>query len=299
MSKPHSGEYFGDWRNFWWNNDFLELIGKRFNLKDVRLALDVGCGVGHWGRTLYPLLNNNATLIGIDREEEWIKVAKNRANSGLKYQQASAEKIPLPDNHFDLVTCQTLLIHVKDPRHVISEMLRVLKPEGKLLLVEPNNQATSMVKGNHQLHQSIEDRLKIIKLQMICEVGKKALGLGFNSIGDQLPLILSELGLANITVYQTDKAFNVLPPYDIEDQRIMLEQTKNWAERNFWIWDKKETYTYFLAGGGNVEEFENLWAEVIKINVKLLDFIRNKRYVTAGGSICYIIFARKPLHLAQ
>lgn len=42
MSRLHSEEYLGDWRNFWWNNDFLELIGKRFALKDVKLALDVG-----------------------------------------------------------------------------------------------------------------------------------------------------------------------------------------------------------------------------------------------------------------
>ncbi|AVP87392.1 hypothetical protein phytr_4420 [Candidatus Phycorickettsia trachydisci] len=299
MPKPHSKEYFGEWRNFWWNRDFLELIGKRFNLKDVTLALDIGCGIGHWGRALYPLLSNNATLIGIDREEEWIKVAKDLAKGNLKYQQASAEKIPFPDNHFDLVTCQTVLIHVKDPKHVISEMLRVLKPEGKLLLIEPNNQATSMVRGNHQLNQSVEDRIKIIKLQMTCEAGKELMGLGFNSVGDQLPLILSNLDLRNITVYQTDKVFNVLPPYDTEDQRVMLEQTKNWAEKNFWIWDKEETYTYFLAGGGNGEEFENLWAEVTKTNEMLLDFIKQEKYAMVGGSICYIIFARKPLHLAQ
>jgi len=283
MPKPHSEEYFGDWRNFWWNNDFLELIGKRFGLEDVKLALDVGCGIGHWGRALYPLLSSNATLIGIDREEEWIKVAKNLATGNLKYQQASAEKIPFSDNHFDLVTCQTLLIHVKDPRYVISEMLRVLKPEDKLLLVEPNNQATSMVRGNHQLNQSIEDRLKIIKLQMTCEAGKKALGLGFNSVGDQLPLILSDLGLKNITVYQTDKAFHILPPYDTEDQKVMLEQTKVWAKKNFWIWDEKETREYFLAGGGSSKEFKELWLEVTKINERLLNFIEQKSMQQLGG----------------
>lgn len=268
-------------------------------MRDVKFALDVGCGFGHWGRAIYPLLKDDATLIGIDREEKWINAAKDLAKGNLKYQQAEAEKIPFPDNHFDLVTCQTVLIHVKDPKQVISEMLRVLKPGGKLLLVEPNNQATSMIRANHQLEQSIEDRLKLIKLQMICEAGKAALGLGFNSVGDQLPLILSELDLTNISVYQTDKTFNVLPPYDREDQRALLEQTKDWAERNFWIWDEKETYEYFLAGEGDLEEFKELWLEVTKSNQRLLKLIEQEKYATAGGSLCYIIFGRKPLHLEE
>ena len=46
----HSAEYFGDTRDYWWNADFLELMGKRLSLDRARDVLDVGCGVGHWGR---------------------------------------------------------------------------------------------------------------------------------------------------------------------------------------------------------------------------------------------------------
>jgi cyclopropane fatty-acyl-phospholipid synthase-like methyltransferase len=53
MSKmKHSEAYFGDERDFWWNRDFLELMAKRWDLKSVSSALDVGCGVGHWGQLL-------------------------------------------------------------------------------------------------------------------------------------------------------------------------------------------------------------------------------------------------------
>jgi 2-polyprenyl-3-methyl-5-hydroxy-6-metoxy-1,4-benzoquinol methylase len=50
--KPHSADYFGATRDFWWNHDFLELMSARWRLAAVRSVLDVGCGVGHWGRCL-------------------------------------------------------------------------------------------------------------------------------------------------------------------------------------------------------------------------------------------------------
>lgn len=39
---PHSGHYFGDQRDFWWNFDFLALITKRWDLPHYRALLDVG-----------------------------------------------------------------------------------------------------------------------------------------------------------------------------------------------------------------------------------------------------------------
>jgi hypothetical protein len=40
--KPHSAEYFGESRDFWWNQDFLELMAKRLQLAQVESVLDVG-----------------------------------------------------------------------------------------------------------------------------------------------------------------------------------------------------------------------------------------------------------------
>jgi cyclopropane fatty-acyl-phospholipid synthase-like methyltransferase len=43
----HSAEYFGETRDYWWNLDFLELMGRRLSLDRVQDVLDVGCGIGH------------------------------------------------------------------------------------------------------------------------------------------------------------------------------------------------------------------------------------------------------------
>lgn len=81
MRKQHSSEYFGDQRNHWWNADFLELMSKRLNLSKQYKVLDVGCGIGHWGQLIAPFLPSGSTLIGVDKEEKWIREAEKRAIS--------------------------------------------------------------------------------------------------------------------------------------------------------------------------------------------------------------------------
>ncbi len=146
----HSAEYFGDTRDYWWNADFLELMGRRLSLDRVRDMLDVGCGVGHWGQLLAGLLASDARIEGIDRDPLWVdKAAARAAARGLdgrcKYQVGVAEKLPFADASFDLVTCQTLLIHAHDPAAVIAEMARVARPGGLVLAAEPNNVASALI----------------------------------------------------------------------------------------------------------------------------------------------------------
>ncbi|MBS1984660.1 MAG: methyltransferase domain-containing protein, partial [Bdellovibrionales bacterium] len=140
----HSAEYFGASRDFWWNHDFLALMAQRLRLDQCTLALDVGCGIGHWGFTLARAVNPRAQWTGVDREPNWVRRAGERArDAGLaerfRFVEGTAQALPFHDASFDLVTCQTVLIHLPDPRVALREMQRVLRPGGRLLVVEPNN----------------------------------------------------------------------------------------------------------------------------------------------------------------
>ncbi|MFZ4429870.1 MAG: class I SAM-dependent methyltransferase [Phycisphaerales bacterium] len=119
-AKPHSAEFFNEMRDHWWHADFLELMAKRLALGEVRRVLDVGCGVGHWSRSLAPVLSPEATVVGIDREPRWVKEAgEAAARLGLQprftYRQGDAFALPFDDGVFDFVTCQTVLIHLSEP----------------------------------------------------------------------------------------------------------------------------------------------------------------------------------------
>src|SRR5208282_3017305 len=146
----HSAEHFGDTRDYWWHDDFIEMVAHNWRLEAARTVLDVGCGVGHWTRKLARVLPGTAQVIGVDREELWVAKAAQRAiTAGLserfQYRVALAESLPFDDETFDLVTCQTLLMHVPDAEHVLSEMFRVTRPGGLVLAAEPTNVAGPLV----------------------------------------------------------------------------------------------------------------------------------------------------------
>src|SRR5580704_13610072 len=251
----HSAEYFGDTRGYWWNSDFLELMGKRLSLDRVRDVLDVGCGVGHWGQLLANVLPSDARVQGVDRDPLWIEKAVARATAhGLadrfSYRVAVAEKLPFADASFDLVTCQTVLIHMPDPGAAVDEMVRVARPGGLILAAEPNNVARTLMFDSVSFHDPVDEILARARLQLICERGKAALGEGNNSIGDLIPSLFAERALVNVRVYLNDKANVFLPPYDSPEQRAALEERADLKQRDFWIWSRDDTHRYFLAGGG-------------------------------------------------
>src|SRR5262245_65208755 len=128
----HSAEYFGDTRDHWWHDDFVEMVAKHWKLAGARSILDVGCGIGHWSQVLARSLPDDARLIGVDREPRWVEEATRRAAAaGLSgrftYRLGLAGSLPFQDGAFDVVTCQTLLIHVPDPAAVLRDMVRVTR----------------------------------------------------------------------------------------------------------------------------------------------------------------------------
>jgi SAM-dependent methyltransferase len=177
----HSAEHFGDTRDHWWNLDFLQLVAKRWNFDAIGDALDVGRGVGHWGKLLASVMPGHVRVIGVDREPSWVAKATARALSrGLEgrfsYRQGEVEHLPFPDNSFDLTTCQTLLIHVPDPTAAISEMMRVTRPGGLVVVAEPNNLTESLLLDSISNLASIDDIVELVRFQLTCERDKVALG---------------------------------------------------------------------------------------------------------------------------
>ena len=79
MGEPHSAAYFDEQRDFWWNRDFLRLVVTRLDLGRVRSVLDVGSGLGHWGRSLLDVLSPDATVAGVERDSRWITHAREAA----------------------------------------------------------------------------------------------------------------------------------------------------------------------------------------------------------------------------
>jgi SAM-dependent methyltransferase len=295
-SKPHSAEYFGETRDLWWNTDFLQLMSRRWNLAEVKTVLDVGCGIGHWGRCLEPLLPADATITGIDREPRWIEEARKRAGASregrLVYHISDAETLPFPDNTFDFVTCQTVLIHVRDPLQVLAEMRRVVKPSGLIAVVEPHN--TTINLSNLDLRGPPDDIIEVLRFQMICERGKMNLGEGFNSAGAMVAGWFSEIGIDRISVCLSDKAYPFLPPYSSRGEKLLIQEATEWIQRDFWIWSKDDTYRYYIAGNGVPNDFPAAWQKALAQRAEFLKAIERGELNVTWATPCYIVSGRKP-----
>ena len=108
-------------------------------------ALDVGCGGGF---TCEFMAKRGVIVSGIDPVINSIQVAQEHASkSGIKidYRQGFAENLPFDDNSFDIVTCVDVLEHVADLNKVISEINRVLKPNGLFLFDTINRNFKSKI----------------------------------------------------------------------------------------------------------------------------------------------------------
>jgi SAM-dependent methyltransferase len=227
--RPHSEQFLTDVRDLWWNRDFLALVATRLDLSGVRSVVDVGSGLGHWARTLARVLPKGAHVVGVEREPTWVAraAASGTAPEGvtLTFQQGTAEALPFDDASVDLVTCQTLLIHVKDPRAVLAEMARVLKPGGWLVAAEPNNLAGGMISCAHP-GADVDDLVASFRLLALCERGKRALGLGDNSLGETLPALLDHALWDDVRTWLNDKTRMARAPYDAEARAFFADERR-------------------------------------------------------------------------
>jgi SAM-dependent methyltransferase len=298
-SKPHSADYFGEQRDYWWNSDFIGLMARRWKLDQVHVALDVGAGIGHWGRLLAPHLAPRARVVGIDLEPTWIEEARARAErSGLgdrlSYRLGNADHIPFHDREFDLVTCQTLLIHVPDPRAVLREMRRVLKPGGLLAVAEPNNLSSIVCLGSTAFDRDTESIVDMFRLHLMCQRGKAKLGEGHNSIGDLMPGWFNEVGLNDISVHLSDKASSLIPPYGPREQEVRRAEMIDFANREQYAWDRADTRRFFLAGGGTEVDFDRLWEIVGSAARDTKSALESNTEHQAGGGVHYLVAGRRP-----
>jgi len=96
-------------------------------------ALEVGCG---GGILCEEIARMQFDTTGIDPSEQSLRIAARHAESSrlrIRYEVGTGEEIPYDDACYDVVFCCDVLEHVRDLPRVISEISRVLKPEGIFL----------------------------------------------------------------------------------------------------------------------------------------------------------------------
>jgi ubiquinone/menaquinone biosynthesis C-methylase UbiE len=302
-AKPHSAEQFGAQRDYWWNRDFLDLMAARWRLAEASSLADIGCGLCHWSRLLYPYLRAPARFVGVDREPRWVAEAPEQFRRAFPqvspelatFVQGDATAIPLPDNSFDAVTCQTVLMHLAHPLEALREMLRILRPGGILVCVEPNNLWNYLAFNSLTADEPVEAIVRQFAFWLRYHRGKIAAGQGDNSIGDLLPGYFAQTGLTEISVHLSDRAAALFPPYETPAQQALLDQEQQWKDSASGPWNREEVRQQVLGGGGTAKFFDTVFPELLQKYQHEQEAIATGTFHAGGGAINYLVSGRKAL----
>jgi ubiquinone/menaquinone biosynthesis C-methylase UbiE len=139
--RTRSQEFFSSSAGQW---DRLrdELFGERFHLAALAALADgnwvvgdLGCGGGQVSSALAPFV---ARVIAVDASAAMLQAAKRRLHGAdnVELRRGELEALPIDDARLDAATLMLVLHHVPEPERALAEVARVLKPGGRVLVVD-------------------------------------------------------------------------------------------------------------------------------------------------------------------
>jgi len=146
----------------------VQAILKWFGDLEGKTVLDVGCGKGRFARVLqerYP----GAQIHGLDISPEMLKFVP----AGITTQAGLMTALPYPAERFDFVYATESLEHAVEIELAVSEMCRVLKPGGKLVIIDKNAEHFGRLKTPEWERWFKRDELEKLLLRDCREVESK------------------------------------------------------------------------------------------------------------------------------
>ena len=155
-------------------------------------VLDVGCGSGVVTRAIATRVGPGGRAVGVDPSSELLAIARDLARGGasgerIEFHEGSALRLPFADGSFDAVVCVTVLSHVPGGDGAIPELVRVLRPGGRLGVYDLDTDMTTITHPDRALTRRI-----------IAASSDAAAVNGW--IGRQLPSLFRRGGVVDIRV---------------------------------------------------------------------------------------------------
>jgi SAM-dependent methyltransferase len=99
--------------------------------------VDIGCGPGFLTRDLAAGADEKGSVLGLDQSESMLEIARARCAEmpGARFEVGDAIELPLEDRSIDLAVSTQVLEYVKDVDRALTEITRVLRPGGRVVLL--------------------------------------------------------------------------------------------------------------------------------------------------------------------
>jgi ubiquinone/menaquinone biosynthesis C-methylase UbiE len=159
------------------------------DLQPGRRVLDVGCGTGDDARAMAQRVAPAGRVIAVDGSQHMIAAARQRSEGcdlPVEFQVADAHQLPFAENSFDASRADRLFMHLESPAKALSEMKRVTRPGGQVLVYEVDFETLTVD------HPDRERTRKIVNTW--CD--------GFRNgwLGRHVPSLFREVGLDEVRI---------------------------------------------------------------------------------------------------
>ncbi|URX64061.1 bifunctional demethylmenaquinone methyltransferase/2-methoxy-6-polyprenyl-1,4-benzoquinol methylase UbiE [Luteibacter anthropi] len=136
-----------------WKRHFVAVSGVRRGDR----VLDLAGGTGDIAALLKPVVGDEGEVVVGDINAAMLGVGRDRLTdrglvAGLRWAQMNAEALPFPDNSFDAVTIAFGLRNVTDKDKALADMQRILKPGGRLLVLEFSKVRSPLLSKLYDVH---------------------------------------------------------------------------------------------------------------------------------------------------
>lgn len=206
------------------------------DLREGEKILEVGCGTGEDVLALSEKTGVSGLVVGVDNSEIMIAAARQRAAgtaSKAEFHLADAYDLKFSDNEFDACRAERLFVHLKEPAEALREMVRVIRPSGRVLALEGDFETLIINHPDRKLTRRI--------INYLCDQ------FANGWIGRELPSLFKAAGLTDIKVLPVNLS---LLDFASVDTFWMLTETVSSAavnnvisnsEANDWLNDLKRS----------------------------------------------------------
>lgn len=184
------------------------LIGLKQNsyafFKDLKAEtiVDLGCGIGRDIQAMSRMLDASNRYLGVDHDEKLLAEARSIAGSDkIEFIQSDAEKLSFKDASVGGLRTERMFQHLIKPEIVLAEIQRVLKKDGKLVILETDWSSLSLYGGKYEEQQKLVRYLVYDKVNnglAVKNLFTQLAGFGFGNFDISLhPFTLTSLAEAN------------------------------------------------------------------------------------------------------
>jgi len=205
------------------------------DVQEGHYVLDVGSGTGDFTRPLADIVGPSGRVVCVDYSHTMVEEAVRRAaeeGSHVEFQQGDIHDLDFEGSSFDRVQARAVFQHLRDPRPPLAELIRVLKPGGKLAIADVDWETLAIDASDKTTTRKVAN--------MVCD------SLPNGWIGRQLAGLFREAGLQEVAA---TGATVIIPNYDLME-RVMemhyvlkkLQEAGQLSEEqaSAWVADLKE-----------------------------------------------------------